>query len=202
MRRRAKLPAKNRNLLLRILIKTLKILIIFTILGAAYITLVLVSQRYDCVVLPNGATITYSYFWRSSEEDPGYSTMTLRDADGKVLTRSNRYVDLIRNPADKDEVILKYGDEDGQEIRFDGHGLMRFMWDEGRHGREWNEPDKDFPNKTRILFTDLRTIHYHFTECTVFKTVKQKDGSHTTRSHRPDCSEFRKVGCKMDWSLW
>ncbi len=202
MRRRAKLPAKNRNLLLRILIKTLKILLIFIVLGAAYIAFVLILKRYDCVVLPNGATITYSYFWHSSEEDSGYSTMTLRDADGKVLIRSNRHVELHRNPVDKYEVILKYGDEDGQEMRFDGHDFMRIIWDKGFFGRKWNEPHKDFPNQTSILSTDLRTIHYHFTECTVFKTVKQKDGSRTIRSDKAACDEFQKGWCKMDWSLW
>ncbi len=188
--------------MLRILIKTVKILIILIILSAAYIAFVLISRRYDCVVLPNGATITYSYFLRSSEEDPGYSTMTLRDAAGKVLIRSNRYVELHRNPADKDEVILKYGKEDGQEIRFYGRDLMRITWDEDFFGRKWNEPDKGFPDKTKFLTTDLRTIDHHLTECFVSKTVKQKDGSRKRHSNYADCSEFRKYDCKMDWSLW
>ncbi len=135
-----------------VIIASIVILVLF------FIVFLVVAERHKCIVLPNGATIAHSYFWKSSEEVPIIPKMTLRDWRGTVLIRTNYDVSFYRHPSNKSKVILNYGWEDSQKMSFYGGAIMPLLFDEEWHGRKWNEPRLKNPDDTHIFSVSLYTI--------------------------------------------
>ena len=149
-------------------LKFLIVVIAIPLLGLAWVIFNIALHRFECVVLSNGSTIEYTsiwpteydYFWPSWLATDWPPSMTLRDAKGRILIKSNSSVRFLRVPSNPDMVLLKYGKKDSQEMRMFGRGIMPIVFDRRFSGKIWNEPKDGFPDDTSITTTDLQSIHH------------------------------------------
>lgn len=132
--------------------RLLKYFCIFLCLCIAIVAFFLFLDKNSCVRLSNGYMIGHSAIFHSNKY---LYEMVLRNAEGKILLKTDNWVHFERHPTNPDIVILDYGDE---RVEMPGRSMMKLIYDEKHHKRKWNEPDKEFPDDTAIIATGLYSI--------------------------------------------
>jgi len=147
----------------------LKYFCIFLCLCFAYVAIILFARKNACVRLSNGYMIGHPAIFHSNKD---LYEMVLRNAEGKILLKTDNWIRYYRHPTKSDIVILEYGDE---SVEMPGRSMMKLIFDEKHHKRKWNEPDKEFSDDTAIIATDL------------YLTLKRLEGSKEFRSSTMVC---------------
>ena len=127
------------------------------VVAASYVSLIAYLKRVDCVVLPNGAMIGHVAVLKF-ESDVAID-MFLRDASGKIIVRTDGFVNFEFHPSDPDRVLLQ---TPGAKLDLDARVLMPVVLEERsswNYVRKWQEIMKGGTGFAHILGTDLYTIY-------------------------------------------
>jgi len=126
-------------------------------LGAAWIALVYIGRRGGCVLLPNGYMIAHVAIFKL---EPDITVdMFLRDASGKIIVRTDDFVNFEFHPSDPNRVLLR---TPGGELDLDARVLMPAVledtssWD---YIRKWQKILKGGTGSSHILGTGLYAIY-------------------------------------------
>ncbi|MEM9591439.1 MAG: hypothetical protein AAF967_08890 [Pseudomonadota bacterium] len=134
-----------------------------------YVGLIIYLKHAYCVVLPNGYMIGHVAVFKL-EPDVAVDVY-LRDPNGRLLLRTDSWVNLDRVPKDPNLVKLSYP---GGAMEMDGRKMIPLIldgYDFAARNRMWNEPDPQYPNSTSIIATDLWGIYLALRKSRDFEMV-------------------------------
>ena len=145
------------------------------LLAAVFLrTCMWVSDRVECVVLPNRATIEHATFFPQSFPVDNIMDMTLRDADGQILVVGDPLVRFLWHPSDERKIILSYRSDQIEEMEMYHFGILELIFGDNvlRSIRKKSEYDD-----RNIITTGLQLI---------FRELR-------------DHPEYTRSWCKRDW---
>lgn len=158
------MPGSIVGKLLRVLDRLAKAAGVLILLGLGHIAYVLLSIQHECAVLPNGATIEHASLIPSYFVKDWPPVMILRDAEGRVLERSNKDIRIQYDVNAPEQFVLRFGNNLNQSIIIENRGFI-----ESIHGGFMRNFPRDFEKKPLDMRTDLYGIHYEMKEHRIYR---------------------------------